>query len=150
VDDDRDTYDKRAPIEVGARIDLFGYDPTPATLHLRPRSRSWRVGGSVRTVVIALLIAPVVALIPPHAPWIVGALTGGGILARRRWTERFTVLSVEGTCPRCGAHVKVTKGRLRTPHPAACEACHFDMSVQLPPEALDGGADGPGEARAQG
>lgn len=98
---------------------------------------------------IALLIAPVVAVIPPHAPWILGALTGGGILARRRWIERFTVLDVEGTCPRCGAPVKVAKGRLRKPHPAACEACHFDMSVHLPAEALDGNGAGAGEPPAR-
>ncbi len=85
---------------------------------------------------IALLVAPVMGLIPPHVPWVLGALTGGGLLARRRWTERFTVMGVEGTCPRCGAAVKAANGRLRSPHPAVCEACHFEASVQIPPEAL--------------
>lgn len=86
---------------------------------------------------VALLVAPVVGLIPPHAPWILGALGGGGFLARRRWTERFTVLDVEGHCPRCGEPVKATRGRLRTPHPVLCEACHYEASVEIPPEALD-------------
>ena len=123
-------------MEVGGRISLFGYEPTPATVHLKARSRSWRVGGSVRTMAIALLVAPVMGLIPPHAPWILGALTGGGLLARRRWTEHFTVMGVDGTCPRCGATVRAANGRLRSPHPAVCEACHHEASVQIPPEAL--------------
>jgi len=136
-DDERRHNGDGASLEVGGRISLFGYDPTPATLRLRPRSRSWRVGGSVRTMALALLAAPVVGLIPPHAPWVLGALAGGGFLARRRWTERFTVLEVEGTCPRCGEPVKATRGRLRSPHPVLCESCHYEASVDVPPEALD-------------
>jgi hypothetical protein len=123
-------------MEVGGQIALFGYDPTPATIHLLPRSRSWRVGGSVRTMAIAVLVAPVMGIVPPHAPWIIGALAGGGLLARRRWTERFTVVGVEGTCPRCGAPIKAATGRLRSPHPVSCEACNFEASIEIPPEAL--------------
>jgi hypothetical protein len=85
---------------------------------------------------ITLLVAPMMGLIPPHAPWIIGAITGGGFLARRRWTEHFTLVGVEGTCPRCGARVKASQGRLRSPHPAVCEACNFEASIQVPPEAL--------------
>jgi len=86
---------------------------------------------------VALLVAPVVVLVPPHVPWALGALASGGFLARRRWLERFTVLDVEGTCPRCGTPVKAARGRLRTPHPVLCEACHFEGSVEVPPGTLD-------------
>jgi hypothetical protein len=98
------------------------------------------VGGSARTRAIALVVAPVMGLIPPHAPWILGALTGGGLLARRRWIERFTLVDVEGTCPRCGGAVKAASGRLRDPHPAVCDACHHEAAVRILPEALDGAA----------
>jgi hypothetical protein len=88
-------------------------------------------------MLLGLLVAPVVVLIPPHVPWALGALATGGFLARRRWLERFTVLDVAGSCPRCGKPVKATRGRLRSPHPVLCESCHFEGSVEVPPEALD-------------
>ncbi len=88
---------------------------------------------------LALLAAPVVGSDPPARAVDPRARSrGGGFLARRRWTERFTVLDVEGTCPRCGEPVKATRGRLRSPHPVLCEACHYEASVEVPPEALDG------------
>jgi len=88
-------------------------------------------------MLVGLLVAPVVVLVPPHVPWALGALGVGGILARRRWLERFTVLDVDGACPRCGKPVKGTRGRLRHPHPVLCESCHFEGSVEVPAGALD-------------
>jgi len=140
TDEDKTTHADHAPLDVTGQVALFGYDSTPATIHLLPRSRSWRVGGSVRTMAVAVLVAPLMGLVPPHAPWIIGALAGGGFLARRRWQERFTVTSVDGTCPRCGGTVKAATGRLRDPHPATCEACNFEASVEVPSEALAGKA----------
>lgn len=125
------TRDTTMLVDARAHVTLFGYDPTPATLRLHPRSRSWRIGGSVRTMMIALLVAPLLGLVPPHAPWAFGALVGGGLLARRRWTERFTVLGVEGTCPRCGGAVVASLGRLTSPLPVVCAECHHEASVVL-------------------
>jgi len=143
---EQDTQDPEGPtasFEADARIQLFGFDPTPATLSLRPRSRSWRVGGAVRTMVVTLIVAPMVAVIPPHAPWLIGVLAGGGFLARRRWREHYTVVGVEGRCPRCGGPLEAPGGRLRSPHPVLCTACHFEANAAVTDAALlENGAGG--------
>jgi len=117
---------------------LFGYDPRPVDATIRPRTKAWRMAGAARTMGIGVLVAPVVAAVPPHAPWVIGALAGGAILARRRLSERYTVVSVEGTCPKCGAPLQVKSGRLRTPHPLPCETCHLESTLRLPEGALEG------------
>lgn len=110
---------------------LFGYEPTPARVRLRPRPRSWRLGGALRRAAAGVLVAPLVGLVPPHAPWAVGALAGGAVLARRRWNERYTVEDVDATCPRCGGALHARRGRLRMPHPVPCEACHHECALAL-------------------
>ncbi len=124
-------------LQVPGHIALFGFEPSEATAHLRARPRSWRIGGAMRLSATGVVLAPLVGLIPPHAPWIVGSVGVGAILARRRWQERFTLESVDGACPRCGASVSVRPGRLRSPHPVACEGCRHEASLRLPTEALD-------------
>ncbi len=116
---------------------LFGFAPQPVAATIRPRTRTWRMTGAARTMGIALLVAPAVAVLPPHAPWLIGALAAGVVLARRRWMERFTLLDVRGACPKCGAALEVRTGRLRDPHPLACEGCHQTSTLRLPDGALD-------------
>lgn len=124
--------------EVSARLTLFGFDDTSARVRLRPRSRSWRVWGAARTQAVGLLLAPAVALVPPHVPWALGALGVSFILARRRWQHRFTVEKVMGACPSCGADVEPRPGMLREPFPVSCEQCHYDLALVLPDGALQG------------
>jgi hypothetical protein len=116
---------------------LFGFQPSPVEVTLRRRARSWRVGGAARTMGVAVVVAPVVAIVPPHAPWLIGVLAVGGILARRRLHEHFTVTAVRGACPKCEAQISSGAGRLRTPHPLPCEACHHDATLRLPEDALE-------------
>lgn len=118
-------------VRVPARLSIFGYDPATVDLVVIPRSRRWRMLGAARTMGIALLLTPVAALVPPHAPWALGVLGVGAILARRRWQERYTVVGVEGACPKCGAELEVGRGRLRTPHPLPCESCHHEGSAEV-------------------
>lgn len=115
-----------------ARITLFGFEDTPADVSLRPRSPGWRAGRAARILGAAVLVAPVVALVPPHVPWALGALGGGVILARRRWAERYTILALTGSCPRCGGELSV-RGvvRLRRPHPLGCEACGHEPVLHV-------------------
>lgn len=115
---------------------LFGFPSTKAVLRIRRRPTSWRAGGAALRVVAGVVLAAMVAVVPPHAPWLIGALVGGAIMARRRWIERYTLESVEGTCPKCGQPLDVKAGRLRRPHPAVCEACHHESSLQIPAGAL--------------
>lgn len=115
---------------------LFGFDSTSAEATIRPRARAWRIGGAARTMAVAVALAPAVAVIPPHAPWLIGALAVGGILARRRLQERFTLTAVSGSCPKCGAPLQVKSGRLRRPHPLPCEVCHHESTLQVEERAL--------------
>jgi hypothetical protein len=126
--------DDSVPAE--ARLVLFGFDPTPATAHLRARPAGWRVGGALRIIAGSFVVAPVVGIVPPHAPWVVGALAGGAVLARRRWTEHFTLERLDGTCPKCGRGVAARPGRLRTPHPVPCDVCHHEARLEIEVGAL--------------
>ena len=127
-------------IRAVARVTLFGFESTEALASIQPQGRRWRVGGAARTMGIFLVIAPVVAIVPPHAPWAIGALAAGVILARRRIIERFTLIALEGTCPKCDAPLRVKRTRLRMPHPITCEACHHQGSLKVPAETLSAGS----------
>jgi len=118
---------------------VFGFPATRVRVRIRRRPRSWRLSGAVRRMAIFVVLAPLVAVVPPHAPWLIGALAAGAILARRRWRERFTLETVQGRCPKCGAELGVKAGRLRVPHPVPCEACHHEVSVRVPDAVLNGG-----------
>lgn len=125
-----------ATLRVDAEAILFGFPSTKAVLTVRPRDASWRMGGAAATMAGFTVAAGVVAVVPPHAPWLLGALGTGVFLARRRWTERYTLERVSGTCPKCGGTFRVKRGRLRTPHPVSCERCHFESSLMIPTGAL--------------
>ncbi|NNL31476.1 MAG: hypothetical protein HKO77_10655, partial [Gemmatimonadetes bacterium] len=60
----------------------------------------------------------------------------GGVLARRRYIERFTLVSVDGQCPKCNGELKVKKGRLKQPHSLPCEGCNHEPALRVPAEAL--------------
>jgi hypothetical protein len=122
--------------DLEAHATLFGFEQTPARATVIARGRGWRVGGAARTFGISVVIAPIVAIFPPHAVWLIGALVAGALLARRRYIECFTLVDVEGTCPRCGTTLGVKSGRLEEPHPLPCEACHHESSLRIPLEAL--------------
>jgi len=120
---------------------LFGFSDSSLHVSMIRRSRGWRVGGAARTFGIAVLVAPFVALMPPHAVWPIGALVTGGVIARRRLNERFTLVTVEGSCPRCASPYHVKGGRLKHPHPLQCDVCHHESTLKLPAEVLDAGTD---------
>ncbi len=123
-------------LAVDARATLFGFDDQPVRAQVIPRSRGWRVGGAARTFAIFAVVAPFVAVFPPHAVWFLGALTAGGVLARRRYIERFTLVSVEGRCPKCEGELMVKQGRLKEPHPLPCEGCNHEPALRVPTDAL--------------
>ena len=123
---------------VEAEAVVFGFPATPVELSVRRRAVSWRAGGAARRLAIFVVIAPFVAIVPPHAPWAIAALATGVILARRRWLERFTLERVEGVCPKCGEPLAVKAARLRLPHPVACEGCHHQSELRFSEEVLEG------------
>jgi hypothetical protein len=123
--------------QVDGQATLFGFEKAPVLASIQPRSRAWRIGGAARTMAIFVVVAPFVAIFPPHAVWPIGALITGGVLARKRYVERYTVVSLTGACPKCEKAFEVKSGRLLVPHPVPCPDCHHEASVRFPAESLE-------------
>ena len=119
-------------VSVPARITLFGFDDVPANARIEARSRGWRVRRASIALAVGLIAAPAVALVPPHAPWAVGALGIGLVTARRRWAEEHTLHFLEGACPRCGNGISLSRSvRLRHPHPISCPSCRHELAISI-------------------
>jgi len=122
-------------VRISARVTLFGHDPVDCEVTLIPRSTRWRLLRTVRLAAVFAVVLPIAGLIPPHAPWLAGAVTAAVVLGRRRWTERFTIMAFNSPCPRCGHGLELGPGtRLRTPHPVSCDGCGHEplMTADLP------------------
>ena len=125
-------------------LSLFGFPDTPARLEVLPRSAAWRW---LRASVFfggGLLLAPAVGLVPPHAPWVAAALGIGGIMGIRKWRERFTILSLQGTCPRCGGALSLASGTpLRPVMTVPCGGCNHESRLATPIRSTrPGGGEG--------
>ncbi len=129
----------RGGLDAPARLTLFGHPSTPLAVSLAPRTRAWRLLGAIRTGAIAAALAPVAFLVPPHAPWALAVLAAGGVLARRRWTERYTILGGTGRCPRCGDRIELPEGRrLKSHHTVPCDSCHHEPRLEVDHPATPG------------
>lgn len=121
-----------AGISVPARITLFGFDVVPANARIEARSVGWRVLRASIALAAGLIVAPVVFLVPPHAPWALAALGISLLTARRQWAEAHTLHFFEGTCPRCGEGVSISRpARLRHPHAISCPSCHYELALSV-------------------
>lgn len=119
-------------IQVPARITLFGFDLVPATARIEPRSVGWRARRTALALVTGLIVAPAVALVPPHAPWVIAALGISLFMAQRRWSEAHTLHFLKGDCPRCGEDVSLSRPvRLRHPHAMSCPACQHELAISV-------------------
>jgi hypothetical protein len=125
-------------MQIEAETVLFGVPSTRAVLSVRSRSTSWRAAGAAAFMGGSMVLAAVLAVVPPHAPWLIGALVLGAVLARRRWMERYTLDSLRTECPKCGEALNGRPGRLKTPHPVPCEGCHHQSTVRIEPSLLGG------------
>ncbi len=115
-----------------ARLTLFGFAPTPATVSLVARTTSWRMARTARALGLTALVAPLAFLVPPHAPWGAAALSGGLYFALRSWKERFTLRQGTGSCPRCEAPIDLGRmKRLRRPHVVPCDTCHHEPVLDV-------------------
>lgn len=87
-------------------------------------------------------MAPAVGLVPPHVPWALAALGIGGFMGIRKWRERFTLLSFEGICPRCGGRLSLNPGiPLRPVIALTCDGCNHEsrLTTSIPGRGLGGG-----------
>lgn len=126
-----ESMEDTARITPPARLTLFGFEPTAAEVEVVPRARAWRLRGSLLILLATIVAAPLAALIPPHLPWGIGALAVGAFLARRRWSERFTLASLRARCPGCGAEPEVDVPiALDSPHTVSCGECRRDLVLR--------------------
>ncbi len=124
--------DLAAGILVPARITLFGFDVVPANARIEARSVGWRALRTSMALAAGLIVAPVVFLVPPHAPWALAALGISLLTALRRWAEVHTLHCFEGACPRCGEGVSISRPvRLRHPHAVSCPSCHYELALSV-------------------
>lgn len=135
-DDMSETPDTQitAPTQITARaqITLFGFDVVHADARIEARSTGWRARRAALALAGGLIAAPAAALVPPHAPWALGALAIALLTARRRWTEEHTLHALEGSCPRCGEGISLSRPtRLRHPHPVSCASCQYELAVAV-------------------
>ena len=61
-----------AGILMPARITLFGFDIVRVNARIEARSAGWRARRASIALAAGLIVAPAVALVPPHAPWALG------------------------------------------------------------------------------
>lgn len=121
---------------ISGTLSLFGSPDGHAEMAVLPRSPGWRRSRAGAFFLAGLLSAPLLGMVPPHAPWALGALGLGAWLGSRKLLERFTLLSFEGFCPRCGEELHLRKGTpLRGVMSVACEGCNHDsrLTILLPP-----------------
>jgi hypothetical protein len=127
-----DTRGMDATIQPPARLALFGFPATPALVRVVPRPRAWRLTHGLLALMGCWVLMPVVVFVPPHVPWVLGAFFTGVYLARRRFTEHYTIQRMEGTCPKCGAVRLITKPtRLSSPLSLSCPQCHQDINLEV-------------------
>jgi len=119
-------------LQLSGTLNLFGFPAEAAILDVVPRSLAWRGRRSAAFLAIGLILAPILGVVPPHAPWALGALAFGGFFGLRKWKERFTLFALRGLCPKCGGTMKVKKGTpLRTNLSVPCDGCHHDARLEV-------------------
>lgn len=114
-----------------AQIDLFGFRPTPARVVVIPRSTAWRVGHAFGYLGLCWL-GMAAAIIPPHFPWLLTAFFLGIFFFVKYIRQRYTLMELEGTCPKCGAPQTIAKPqRLARPQRLHCPACHQQLLLKV-------------------
>ena len=115
-----------------ARLSLRGHEPRPAALEVEYRSPKTRATRALLSLLGFWLLAPLVAVIPPHIPWALLAFAAGIYFAARQWTGEYVVHRFEGACPRCGAALPLPAGsRIKLPHRMVCYQCHHEPVLEV-------------------
>ena len=113
------------------RLELFGVPTRPAVLELTARPRGRRMRRALATFGGALVLALLVALIPPHAPWLLGVLAVGAWRARAEWRGEYELHAFTGACPRCDAELKLDERYVTPPLVVHCDTCHSQPMLTL-------------------
>lgn len=115
-----------------AKLQLFGFEPSPARVEVVYRPRSWRTTHALIALAAGLVLTPVVGLIPPHFPWALAAFFGGIYFAYKYWTTEYTLESFSADCPKCGAEQSIdSETKLGSPHTISCDNCQRDLMLEV-------------------
>ena len=116
--------------EVAARFSFSG-TTTEGRARVIERSASWRRTSALREL-LWLLLAPVAFFIPPHIPWVLLVIGLGLIRAFNKAREYRTLVSLHGTCPKCGTEQDFTElGRMGNPHKVQCSSCRWTLTAEV-------------------
>lgn len=119
-------------VATSARLTLFGHPSVPARVELVHRPTSERLTRALLYLLVCWALTPVVALVPPHIPWILGAFGAGIYFAWTNWRGTYEVRSAEAECPGCGDTLTLKPGaRIRTPHKMPCYSCHKEPYLEI-------------------
>ncbi|HET7230508.1 MAG TPA: hypothetical protein VFJ16_10935 [Longimicrobium sp.] len=117
--------------EVPARLVFMGGASSEARARVIERSAAWRRSQAVKDLLLLLLV-PVVFFIPPHIPWVLLVIFLALFRAFNHNREYATLLSLHGTCPKCGAEQDFSElGRMGNPHKVTCASCKWDSYVEV-------------------
>jgi hypothetical protein len=118
--------------QVPARIGGLGVYATAADLVAFLRTRSERAMRTLLTFAATLLATPVGFLIPPHAEPAFVVFMIGLYFTRRAWGAEWEVVSMSGTCARCGVAITLKKGTvLYIPHSLRCGTCRSELWLDI-------------------
>lgn len=126
------TDDRGQPVrQVPARLVFASGEWTEGRAVVIERSAAWRR----RSALMQLgwwLLAPVVFWLPPHVPWVLLVLAVGAMRAMNRFREYRTLVSLHGTCPRCGTEQDFGEtGRMKQPHAVHCAGCRWELRADV-------------------
>ena len=126
------SHDSPGVGEVTARLVFASGEWTEARARVIERSAGWRRGSALMQLGLWLL-APVVFFIPPHFPWVLVVLVVGAMRAMNRFREHRTLVSLHGTCPKCGTEQDFREtGRMKRPHQVHCANCRWELRADVP------------------
>ena len=115
-----------------ARLTLRGHEPRPATLEIEYRAPRTRMTRALLSLLGFWVLAPLVAIVPPHVPWALLAFAAGIYFAFRQWTGEYIVHRFDGACPRCETPLPLPAGsRVRLPHQMVCYRCHHEPLLEV-------------------
>jgi len=115
-----------------ARVTLFGFPSAPAHAEFVHRPRSVRLTHALLALAGCWLAAPVLAIVPPHVPWLFGALAAGLYFGWKQWRGPYEVRRFEAKCPNCGGDLVVRPGaRIDLPHKLTCFSCHHEPLLEV-------------------
>ena len=105
----------------------------PGTARLREHDPGERAARALKAAGLCLGLAALSVFLPiAHFVLVPGFLIAAPIFAFRRLRQRASIVSLGGTCPRCGeARTFEAKGALGPGFKTTCPVCSFAIDVEV-------------------